>query len=699
MDIISWIVVGFIVLSIIGLIMMYAEKIKDKQKEEKLKVLMDSDLEEALKEIVKRLRTALASDMDGVTDIEGYFTSHINEYEKNLATVGDNLIAEHDKNIITAARKIQLVDAMLKLCELYEGRLYDNIADIVKSYNIYTNKKFMLEKVLEKKKDIEKANRSARNANAVKAEMGDLKAIIDYYGFSDTNVNSNRYDEILRNLNNVKPQSSEEEANKQHLTGIVYYKSNKIDDAKKLFIPAADKDNKSKFMLACCYESENNFSEVDKLLYELESADWKNHDDAILGRIYHNCGVAYLTGNYGVKKDIKKAICYYKDAANLNYINSMAVMGVMMINGEYEGTIVNRDYIKINEYLVKAKIAGNENAKDTLKSHGVDDIIIKTGALKPATYKFMDGHELTTPLETLKSLQLTHGIRYKAFEIADAFPAEYDKNITSFEQLMNGIHILYSEHIAQMIQWCLKVLMWYGIDAYDANAILEECDDLDLLPRVPRFEQGLNIIDNRAEQLNIKLAYTQATRRVWVGGGFGTTISGTIAASVKGSVAAGVMNVGSGILHSIGDSIVGAMNNSEIRGMEKKLFENPNTKTEFNNAVRSACLDIGNTLQQLIEKHLKIKFVGVKGNIKYQGENLSSIDDRTLVSKINNNLAIGKIGYVYALLIEKLRRSPISRDTYNQLSELTLKRHIAGGDDGSDAGIRAMTQFKGDFGL
>ena len=610
MNIVVWIIIGVIVLGIISGFMNYVKK----QEEEKFKALMNSDPKEALKEITKRLRVELARDLSGISDKGGYFTSCIDDYEKNLSKVAGNLIDEDDENRITAARKLQLLEVMFKLQELYEDKLYDSVTDIAENYSIFSSKKDLLIKALEKKKDMEKANEFIDYANELKAKMGDLKAIIDFYGFSDFNINSNAYDEILLNLNNIQPQSSDEESDKKYRIGIVYYKTGKYDDAKKLFMPVADKDNKNKFMLACCFERENNFIQVDRLLSELERDYWKDYDDTMMGSVYHNTGIAYFTGNQDVKKDINKAVNYYRKAALLGNIKSMAVMGIFMLQGEIDGTVVPRDYFKINEYLEKAKIAGIQQAIDTLEQYGVDDIIVNTATSKSVTYKFMDGHKLTAPLETIKSLQLMHGLKYKAFKIADAFPVEYANNITSFDELMNGIHLLYTYHVAQMLQWSVKLLMCYGIDSYDADAVLDNCEDLSLLPRVPVFEQGLDRIDNRAEELNIKLAYAQATRGKWVGGGFGTTISGTIAASIKGSIAAGAMNVGSGILYGIKDSIAGAIGNAEIKGMTKKLFENPNTIVEFNNAVRSACLDVGIAVQEIIEHHTSIKFMGVKSS-------------------------------------------------------------------------------------
>jgi hypothetical protein len=360
--------------------------------------------------------------------------------------------------------------------------------------------------------------------------------------------------------------------------------------------------------------------------------------------------------------------------------------------GDVEGVAINRDYLKANKYITLSASKGYGEAVELLSKYGVDDAILIPVNSVETTYCFVDGYKLTASVECLKWIQLFCGLSFKTDVVAKEFSNNYEENFKSFQQLIDGVHILYADHIALMLHWGVRALMLFGIDTYDASSIMNECDDLSLLPRVPYFEEGIDRIDDRALKLNLETAYKKATRGRWVGGGFGTTIGGTIASSIKGAVTAGAMNVGSGILHGIGDSIVGAMNNAEIKNMEKKLFEKKDTKVEFCNAVRSACWEVADVIRRIIEKHTEIRIKALKGKIDYKGEKLSDIDDGALKSKINNNISADKIEYAYVLLIEKLRRQPIDKDTLKQLYQLTMQ--YKSGNDGE-----ILKRYAGDFAL
>jgi len=214
--------------------------------------------------------------------------------------------------------------------------------------------------------------------------------------------------------------------------------------------------------------------------------------------------------------------------------------------------------------------------------------------------------------------------------------------------------------------------MSFGIDGYDAEDILNDCEDLNLLPRVPIFEQAIVALDDRANELNIKTAYTKAMRTKWSGAGFGTTIPTAISATIKASAAAGIMNVGSRVLHSIGDSIVQSIDNAEIRGMGKKILESQKIQNEFVNVVYSACKDVGQTVIGMIEANSTLKLEVLEGSVRYEGKNLSELDDRTLDAKINNYSYIGD-NRVYTLLLEKLRRNPLDEIVFQRLYEYADK--------------------------
>ncbi|MFP3153431.1 hypothetical protein LQZ18_03190 [Lachnospiraceae bacterium ZAX-1] len=151
-----------------------------------------------------------------------------------------------------------------------------------------------------------------------------------------------------------------------------------------------------------------------------------------------------------------------------------------------------------------------------------------------------------------------------------------------------------------------------------------------------------------------------------------------------------------GNLHRIGDSIVGAVNNSEIRGMENKLFGNDTTKSDLETATHDACNDVGSVLIQSLKNHTELSIAPLDGEIIYKGENFADIDEKLLNAKIQNNLANENLQYRYALLLEKLRRFPMDRDTIGSLNTLTLARVITDGNSGADS-LNVIDQVAGDY--
>lgn len=158
---------------------------------------------------------------------------------------------------------------------------------------------------------------------------------------------------------------------------------------------------------------------------------------------------------------------------------------------------------------------------------------------------------------------------------------------------------------------------------------------------------------------------------------------------------AGIMNAGSEMLHGIGDNIVRSINNSEIKSMEKKVFENPATEKEFRNALFSACNDIADVLMNIIEMYYSVRMEELSGRILFGSENLAEIDDRALNAKINNNLSVGKVEYVYALQVEKLRRDPFNMEAFQYILMLTMQHN----NSFESKEYESVCRFAGDFRL
>ncbi len=596
---------------------------------------------------------------------------------------------EYENQLIRIAKDTGYAGAMLKLAEFYTGKRYKN------------------------KKNEEKSK--YWKEEAVKA--GDFESIIDHYGFSDYDVSSGDYNEIIQNLQTAEEKAVSKEIKDgiTHMKGIVYFKMGNTDAAKQLFadISLPELANESKYMTFQCLKREINAAAAEKILEELESGEFeipaddylwlynsyaakrdsepdyesemkyvqryissKDADKETANRIgadtYYHVAKALREGMKGhFQTDTLSDVEALQKAAKFGHVEALydVGLGFWTGNGHYM-----RNYYKANEYLFQAALKGHKQAVNILKKHGVEGILLSSAQEDAVTYRFIDGYELKASKDIMRWLQLYYGLIYKASVVKREFMSGYSKKFQSFDELVNGIHLLYSEQVAEMLRWSVLAMMHFGIDIYDVNDIMAECGELSLLPRVPNFENGLEQIDRRASQLNIHMSYAQAARGCWSGAGIGTTIKGTVTAAAKASVAAGIMNIGSGVLHGIGDSIISAMNNSEIKGMGKKLFEDKKTKKEFADAVFSACMEIGVVVRKNIETQCNMSMTALEGCVRYGKENLAELDDRTLRAKINNNLSTRKNEYAYALLIEALRRHPLNGDIYLKILEITGKR-------------------------
>ena len=631
------------------------------------------------------------------TNPESALQTAIKSFDNNAFSLD-----EYEKQLRRIAESTGYVDAMVKLVELYSGEKYKTKKD-EEQYRLWMGRA---------------------------AKAGDCDSIISYYGFSGYDLSSDSYDEIIHDLDNVKVTSQGVKDVVSFLKGVVNYKRGFIEAAKQLFanILSTELAQDSKFMLFRCFIKESNISAAEKVLdylekdkFEIPAADYLNlynyyvskRDSVesnyiaemkyvekyasskeadykttckIGGSTYYSIAMALHDGKNGFEKDPGKAQEAYRMAANFGHIEASYNAGMSFWNGEY------RNYFKASKYLLMAARKGHKQAEEVLEQYGVDGILVTPMRAEKAVYRFPDGFELTASGDTMKYLSFYHGIQNNATFLSYEFIDMYKKTFTSFNELVNGIHQMYADHVAQMIRWGIRLLMRCGIDTYDANDIINMSEDLSLLPRIPKFERALEIIDKRAEELNLKTAYAQATRGYWSGAAFGTTIKGTINAAVKASVAAGAMNIGSGILHGIGDSIVESMNNKEIADLENKVFNNPETMKEFNRAVFSACLGVGVVVRQIIETHCNIGLAALEGIIKFDGENLAGIDEKSLNAKINNNLSVENNEYAYALLIEKLRRHPLDGDVFDRIILLTLQRGEYGRHEYKD-----ILRYAGDF--
>ncbi len=539
--------------------------------------------------------------------------------------------------------------------------------------------------------------------------LGHLETIIEHYGFTDSDLSSKDYEQILIDLDKAETNPYSETNNAKYpisyLRGLTYYKMGNIDQAKKIFQDTIidEKPYLKEFMLLECAKKENDFETIDDLISRLEKInfdipssnyifmfeyyhsanDLKNEiryidkyiksKDADANVIVEKCSLSYfnyaeslMNGTNGLQKDEEKAAIIYEKAAELGSKDALFHIGYKLWIGE-----PRRDYRKANDYLLRATKSGNPDAALFIEKYGIDGILVRTEDDKKLEYQFLDNYKLTADSNSVKWIYMFFGAKNKRTAVANEFNKTYKANFKSFEQLVNNIHSLYIDSIAKMLQWSVKLLISFGIDEYSEEDILNECEDLDLYSRVPWFTSELERIDNRARQLNADLNYAKASRRTWTGAGYGSTIGSAVKASIKANITAGAMNFGSSILHGVGDKIVESMNNKELKEMGDKVFNNPKTVKVFTDAVFSSCLEIIFTVANIIENHSEIK-LNLIGDIVYDGKNLSDIKDETLKTKIKNNLSIGNHKYVYAMLVESLRRNPFDYEVLTQLLLLTI---------------------------
>lgn len=543
------------------------------------------------------------------------------------------------------------------------------------------------------KKDIEKFRYWLERA----AKAGNLESIADYYGFSNYDVESDAYEEIMNDLDNVKAGSEDEVHIVCYLKSIVYYKIGNTEMAKRMLegLDYPKLEDKRRHMLFLCYAKESDMEAAENILQQMEQNGFIVPADFYL-TIYQY----YALSKEDKVPDYISQIKYTEKYIASKEVNEEVARKIgsdayYHLGEEYWVGKEFRHYRKANEYLLKAANKGHVRAKEMLEKFGVDGILVLPMQANMVTYQFIGNYEFRASENTMKWLQLYYGIQYKVGLIADEFKNQYTTKFRSFDMLINGVQQLYTEHIVQMVRWCVLMLLSFGIDSYDAGDIVESCGDLSLLPRIPMFEQGIEKIDYRAEQLKIQTAYTKATRGYWSGAGFGSTIHGTIGASIKASAAAGIMNVGSKALHGIGDSIARSIDNAEINRMKNELFGNPQIINEFVNAIYTACFSVGQTTRKIIEVNSVIRLEALEGIVQYGGEDLSNITDKTLTAKINNYLYL-EDKRAYVLLLEKLRRNPLDEKVFHQLYEYA-DNHVASLEDKEI--LTSMKRYGYDFGI
>lgn len=547
----------------------------------------------------------------------------------------------------------------------------------------------------QKKKDA-----AAQAAKRKMAQLGDMDAIKEFYGFKGGNVRSKEYVEILKALERAKALSPHEEDRIKPLREIVLYKIRDAEDAEQ-YLSAVSPDEAD---FICCYRrfreliQKDEIREAQNALNVLEKNNCLKIEPKLLSVFYYRMGLSCEKGINGYKKDVKKACEFYKRAV-LEYDCSACAevlvnLGVLLLSGEVDGVIIVREYFLALRCLDLAVHNGSDRAKKITDGCGVGGVIIKPIRAAPVTYHFLYGHQLTAPAETICYLHLMAGLRYQAAACAIVFDREYTKHFSNMQQLVSGIEDFYGAVIMEMLQFGVQVLQFYGVDDYDIDTLANAAPDLSLWPRAPEFSKKLDQINAKAKQDRRKIDSAVAGMKDagprWAGGGMGTTIGGTMKAAVKSSVAAAAMNIGTDMLYSAVGGVAKGISGAARETDRSHLFNDEGTKSEFRNAARAACLDIADTVCSILKERGLVSFPGLEEEIFYQGEPLAAMNDKALSDRIGNTSGSKEPEFLQALLLEKLRRAPFSNDTVLRLGRLVAF---------DPAVTDTLAQYAGDFGL
>ncbi|WRS27318.1 hypothetical protein U6B65_13450 [Oscillospiraceae bacterium MB08-C2-2] len=534
------------------------------------------------------------------------------------------------------------------------------------------------------------------------AQKGFVPAIVELFGISDISMGSKDYDRALACLAKAKGGGPDEDVYIEYYKGVVTLEKDDAEKAAAIFesidmkeayalsnelcgaiqyLSGLSYEKMGKFVpasqaFAAASEMEGGgYAEAQKRLWEyyshgregvpvnlLKSAyygkQYYDNDDSdkdsaakALGWSYHNIAVK-IYGKDSVSRDDEKAISSYEAAAILGEYNSRYVVALCSLQGRYESVLFPYNYNRACDYLsdVATNSTGSmqEAARDILAQYAVEDILVIPVYLPELHFALSGGYELSCSKEGWQGIYIINATARKRQMIVDQFNQLYYEHMTSFGMLMARIEKIYSTCLMLALMWGTGVLLKFGIDIYDAEALYNLCTDrLALEDKIPAFLKKVRRIEERASELQIKRAYSQAGRGQWIGGGFG------IEGAIKGAVGAGVLNAASGAVHSLGDGIIKSMNNSEINSLEEKLFKDPATCRGFESAVTVGCTHIFNTVALILSDN-GLALPDFEVPIVFRQENLGEFNDRELEAKQKSNAHNPQ--YRFALLTEMLRR-------------------------------------------
>ncbi len=195
----------------------------------------------------------------------------------------------------------------------------------------------------------------------------------------------------------------------EHLKGIVYYQSDKINEAKHYFSISAGSsnanvNNKSKEMLALCYIKEDNIPEAEKTVSGLESAG-----ASVMSLIYLRIFSKYAAKGTDDSQNVEKSIMYaqkYVDrrAGDKNEPSAQGISAYAFLGEMYREGSDSLKYYAANDLLAYAADHGNGQAKNILKRYGVEGVIVKRGNVKDIPVKFPNGYVITVDAKYLYAL-------------------------------------------------------------------------------------------------------------------------------------------------------------------------------------------------------------------------------------------------------------------------------------------------------
>lgn len=212
----------------------------------------------------------------------------------------------------------------------------------------------------------------------------------------------------------------------------------------------------------------------------------------------------------------------------------------------------------------------------------------------------------------------------------------YKMEITTFDKLYEKCLPVFVEKCSEAFRFGIFVLMEYGIDYIDEQALLDMFDEDELKIEfvLEQYVTFAEQIQETAEQLNSYRATQRAMRGSWQGGGFG------IKGAIKGALTASALNLATNAVRGIGDSITDSKDRAKLENIKNTLIKEKSNSDEMSNVILATYISVFHKVSKIL----------------YDNQLLPPVDFSigNLDARINNYMSMYNAG----------------QDVYNKLTQL-----------------------------